>query len=191
MTARNKAMQGMDSGQIQYDPASKSFYNVGAMGQRNGPSLSGTYDQMYHGYDINNQLRDLGTPGSLTPRQQAGVAQAGVAQAGTSPFNAAQIDFMNKNQDVFGGYGRGREGGSLRDLGIPGQGGKGYPQVDPGKPQLPPQVKGLPPVQTMPPRPAPAPVPVKKAAPAPVAAKKVVVPPQKAGLAGLGIMGRR
>ena len=98
MTARNKAMQGMDSGQIQYDPVSKSFFSVGAMGQRGGPELQGTYDQMYRKYDVQNQLRGLGTPGSLTPMQQA----AG-AQAGTNPFNAAQIDFMNKNQDVFGG----------------------------------------------------------------------------------------
>ena len=98
MTARNKAMQGMDSGQIQYDPVNKSFFSVGAMGQRGGPALQGTYDQMYRQYDMNNQLRGLGTPSSLTPMQQAEVAQAG-----TNPFNAAQIDFMNKNQDVFGG----------------------------------------------------------------------------------------
>ena len=96
----------------------------------------------------------------------------------------------------------------MRALGLPPQ-LTGYPPVQPGQPQLPPQggkgignqpipapvppqVKGLPPVQTIPrPAPAPAPVPVKKAAPAPVAAKKVVVPPQKAGLAALGIMGRR
>ena len=96
MTARNQAMQGMDSGQIQYDPVNKSFFSVGAMGQRGGPALQGTYDQMYRQYDMNNQLRGLGTPGSLTPMQQAEVAQAG-----TNPFNAAQIDFMNKNQDVF------------------------------------------------------------------------------------------
>ena len=96
MTARNQAMQGMDSGQIQYDPVSKSFFSVGAMGQRGGPALQGTYDQMYRQYDMNNQLRGLGTPSSLTPMQQAEVAQAG-----TNPFNAAQIDFMNKNQDVF------------------------------------------------------------------------------------------
>ena len=96
MTARNKAMQGMDSGQIQYDPVNKSFFSVGAMGQRGGPALQGTYDQMYRKYDVQNQLRGLGTPSSLTPMQQAEVAQAG-----TNPFNAAQIDFMNKNQDVF------------------------------------------------------------------------------------------
>jgi hypothetical protein len=90
MTARNQAMQGMDAGQTQYDPASKSFYNVGAMGQMNGPSLSGTYDQMYRKYDMNNQLAGLGTP-----------AAGGMAQAGGNQFNAAQLDFMGKNQDVF------------------------------------------------------------------------------------------
>ena len=90
MTARNKAMQGMDSGQIQYDPVNKSFYNVGARGQMSGPSLSGTYDQMYRQYDMNNQLAGLGTP-----------AAGGMAQAGGNQFNAAQLDFMGKNQDVF------------------------------------------------------------------------------------------
>lgn len=90
MTARNQAMQGMDAGQTQYDPTSKSFYNVGARGQMSGPSLSGTYDQMYRQYDMNNQLAGLGTP-----------AAGGMAQAGGNQFNAAQLDFMGKNQDVF------------------------------------------------------------------------------------------
>ena len=94
MTARNKAMQGMDSGQIQYDPVNKSFFSVGGMGQRGGPELQGTYDQMYHKYDINNQLRGLGTSSA------GGVG--GMSQG--DPFNAAQIDFMNKNQDVYGPY---------------------------------------------------------------------------------------
>ena len=94
MTARNKAMQGMDSGQIQYDPVNKSFFSVGARGQRGGPALQGTYDQMYHKYDINNQLAALGTSSA------GGVG--GMPRGG--PFNAAQIDFINKNQDVYGPY---------------------------------------------------------------------------------------
>lgn len=94
MTATNKRMVGTDAGQTQYDPATKSFYQTGGM-TRNGPNptLNGTYDQMYHKYDINNQLAGLGTP-----------AAGGMAQAGGNQFNAAQLDFMGKNQDVYGPY---------------------------------------------------------------------------------------
>ena len=122
MTARNKAMQGMDSGQIQYDPASKSFFSVGARGQRGGPALSGTYDQMYHKYDINNQLAALGTSSA------GGVG--GMPRGG--PFNAAQIDFINKNQDVYGPYSspsdqNGNKLQAMKDAQAASQGGLSQP----------------------------------------------------------------